>query len=78
MSAGAEPTTVLAFGGNALCPSGARGTYEEQRARAAEMAAVVTALAGGPRLRLAVITSPQHATVALAGEHGTRIVPGPG
>ncbi|HEU4539771.1 MAG TPA: carbamate kinase [Jiangellaceae bacterium] len=69
------PTTVLAFGGNALCPDGARCTYEEQRSHAGEMAAVAADLvASGHRTLITHGNGPQAGHLAIQQESAAGMV----
>lgn len=75
MSAAAQPTTVLAFGGNAISPDGGTGTYEEQRFHAREMAAVVADLvAAGHRTIVTHGNGPQAGHLALQQENAASVV----
>jgi carbamate kinase len=75
VSAAAQPTTVLAFGGNALYPHGAGGTYEEQRSRAGEMAAVVADLVdAGHRTVVTHGNGPQAGDLAVQQENAVDLV----
>ncbi|MFW5899472.1 MAG: carbamate kinase [Jiangellaceae bacterium] len=75
MSAEARPTTVLAFGGNAISPDGGTGAYEEQRFHAGEMAAVVADLvAAGHRTIVTHGNGPQAGHLAIQQENAADIV----
>lgn len=75
MSAEAQPTTVLAFGGNAISPDGGTGTYEEQRFHAGEMAAVVADLvAAGHRTIVTHGNGPQAGHLAIQQENAADVV----
>jgi carbamate kinase len=75
VSSGAEPITVLAFGGNALFPHGAGGGYEDQRRRAREMAAVVADLIqAGHRAVVTHGNGPQAGDLAIQQENAARVV----
>lgn len=75
MNAGAEVTTVLAFGGNALCPNGTKGTYDEQRAHAREMARVVASVVeAGHRAVVTHGNGPQAGHLAIQQETAADLV----
>lgn len=70
MAARETPTTVLAFGGNALCPEGCDGTYDEQRSHAREMARVVASLVeAGHRTVVTHGNGPQAGHLAIQQEN---------
>ncbi len=75
MSKIAEPTTVLAFGGNALSPGDARGSWDEQRDQAREMAAVVAGLVtSGHRVVVTHGNGPQAGHLAIQQETAADLV----
>lgn len=75
VSAEARPTTVLAFGGNAISPDGETGSYEEQRFHAREMAAVVADLvAAGHRTIVTHGNGPQAGHLAIQQENAADVV----
>jgi carbamate kinase len=75
MSETAEPTTVLAFGGNALSPGEASGSWELQRGYAREMAAVVAGLVtSGHRVAVTHGNGPQAGHLAIQQETAADLV----
>lgn len=75
MGAGAKRTTVLAFGGNALCPEGCDGTYDEQRSHAREMARVVASVVdAGHRTVVTHGNGPQAGHLAIQQENAADLV----
>ncbi|HEX6337685.1 MAG TPA: carbamate kinase [Jiangellaceae bacterium] len=75
MSGLAEPTTVLAFGGNALSPGHVRGSWDEQRGYAREMASVVAGLvAAGHRVVVTHGNGPQAGHLAMQQESAADLV----
>ncbi|MGH3409650.1 MAG: carbamate kinase [Streptosporangiaceae bacterium] len=69
-------TIVVAMGGNALARQGERGTYEEQRAHADQLASVVgSLLRGGYRVLVTHGNGPQVGSLAIQQEEGSRLVP---
>jgi carbamate kinase len=66
---------VLAFGGNALCPGDANGSWEEQRGYAREMASVVAGLVtSGHRIVVTHGNGPQAGHLAIQQESAANLV----
>ncbi|HEX6327573.1 MAG TPA: carbamate kinase [Jiangellaceae bacterium] len=69
------PTTVLAFGGNALSPGDAGGSWDEQRGNARAMASVVAGLVkSGHRVVVTHGNGPQAGHLALQQESAANLV----
>lgn len=68
-------TIVLAFGGNAVCPEGCSGAYDEQRANTRRMTAVAARLAArGERVVLTHGNGPQVGQLAIQQENSAAMI----